>query len=263
MFTKKHIPLTLTILVGAMLGLGFLFGVISFPKESLAALPFMTFAFGVVYTETNYLGDILLDELATEGSRDAVTVLTGQNLAIGTVLGKATIGGVTETHAGNTGDGVLTPDAVSPAVANAQVGIYKAICVLAAANGGTFEVFDPKGNSLGLVAVGATFENQIKFAIAAGNADFVLDDTFLITVAAGTGKVKILTPAAVDGTQTAYGILTSAIDATAADVAGAAIVRNALVKDAGLVWPGGITAGEKATALAQLAEKHIISRVAA
>lgn len=262
MLNHRSISLTLTAIVGVLLALGVALGVIAFPAETLAAAPFVAFAFGTVYAESNYLGDVVLDELPKEGSREAVTVLSGQNLAVGTVLGKATIGALSETHVGNTGNGVMTIDAVTPALANCQVGAYKAVCIAAAANGGTFEVFDPQGNSLGTVAVGATFANQIKFVIADGAADFIVGDTFLITVAAGTGKVTILTPAALDGTQNAYGILTSSVDASAADTAGAAVVRSALVKDAGLGWPAGISAAEKAAALAQLAEQHITLRTA-
>jgi hypothetical protein len=217
---------------------------------------------GTTYSEPNYISDFVLQEEDKEASRDAVTVLSGQNLAIGTVLGKITIGAVSETHAGNTGNGAMTLDATTPALANAQVGVYSAKCITAASNSGTFEIFDPKGNSLGIVAVAATFANQIKFVIADGATDFIVGDTFLIAVAAGSGKVKILTPAALDGTQYAYGIITSAVDASGADTKGAAIVRDAIAKDAGLVWPGGITAGEKATALAELEAKHITVREA-
>lgn len=218
---------------------------------------------GVVYSESNYLSDVVLDELDTEGSREVVTVLTGQNLDIGTVIGKATIGALSETHAGNTGDGVMTIDAGTPALANCQAGVYTAKCIVAIAGGGTFRVTDPKGNVLGDVVVGGTFQNQIKFVIAAGAADFIEGDMFLITVAAGTGKVKILTPAALDGTQNAYGAVIADYDATAADVDGVAIVRNALLKDAGLVWPDGITADQKAAAIVQLAAAHITLREAA
>lgn len=212
------------------------------------------------YTEPNVISDVILDEEADLSSRESVTVLSGQNLAIGTVLGKAKIGAVSETHAGNTGNGAMTLDATTPALAHAQAGVYSVKCIAAATNGGNFEVFDPNGNSLGEVAVAGTFANQIKFVIADGAADFIVGDTFLITVAAGTGKVKILTPAALDGTQAAHGIITSAVDASAADVAAAAIVREATAKDTGLVWPGGISAADKTAALAALEAKFIIVR---
>jgi len=212
---------------------------------------------GAVYTEPNYLSDIILHELDMDGSREQVTVLSGQNLTIGTVVGKVTMAGVTETHAGNTGNGAMTIDAVTPRLANCQLGVYKAVCILGVPGGGTFRVTDPKGNVLGDVVVGGTFESQIKFVIAAGAADFIEGDTFLITVAAGSGKIKILAPAALDGTQYAYGITIADYDASLADLAGVLI---AIAKTSRLVWPGGITAGEKATAYAELAAKDITTR---
>ena len=127
-----------------------------------------------VYTEGNYLGDIVLaEEDEFLKSRDEVTVKSGQNLAIGTVLAK--------------------------------------------------------------------------------DAD---------------GKVVILAPAANDGTQDAYGVLISpgGIDASAtgtnADTPGVAIAREAILKDSGLVWPAGITDGQKATALDQLEARQINVRTA-
>lgn len=146
------------------------------------------------------------------------TLLTGENRTRGALLGKITLGAVTETHAGNTGNGVLTPDANTPLLANAQAGVYKAVCIVATENLGTFRVSDPKGNVLGDVVVGNTFANQIKFAIADGTNDFIVGDTFLITVAAGSGKYKLSAAAAIDGSQEPDAILVEATDATAEDI---------------------------------------------
>lgn len=247
------------LIVGCLLIVGATAVFAESPASALMLLPFVGMAAAV---EGNYLSDLVLDEEDIDRSRDAVTVLSGQNLAIGTVLGKILIGALTETHVGNTGNGVMTIDATTPALANCQAGVYSAKCTAAAANGGTFEVFDPKGNSLGEVAVGATFADQIKFVVADGATDFIVGDTFLVTVAAGSGKVKILAPAALDGTQDAFGALIADVDASSADKAGAAIVREAVLKDAGLVWPAGITAGEKTAALAKLYAQHITVRTA-
>ena len=257
---KKYIErmsFTMILIIGALLFLGVSAAFAESPASALMLLPFVGMAAAV---EGNYLSDLVLEEEDIDASRDAVTVLSGQNLAIGTVLGKILIGALSETHAGNTGNGAMTLDATTPALANCQVGVYKAACTAAAANGGTFEVFDPKGNSLGEVAVGATHANQIKFVIADGATDFIVGDTFLITVAAGSGKVKILTPAGLDGTQRAYGALIADVDASGADKVGAAIVREAVLKDTGLVWPGGITDGQKTTALDELYAQHITIR---
>ena len=75
-----------------------------------------------------------------------------------------------------------------------------------------------------------------------------------------SGKYKALAPAAVDGSEAAAGILYDAVDASAADAEGVAVVRLAEVNAAELVWPAGITAGQKTTALGQLAALTIIAR---
>ena len=75
-----------------------------------------------------------------------------------------------------------------------------------------------------------------------------------------SGKYKALDPAAVDGSEAAAGILYDAVDASAADAEGVAIVRLAEVNAAELVWPDGITGGEQTTALGELAALTIIAR---
>ena len=76
-----------------------------------------------------------------------------------------------------------------------------------------------------------------------------------------SGKYKALDPVATDGSQVAAGILYEALDASAGDAEGVAIVRHAEVNAAELVWPDGITAGQQTTALAQLALlPHVITR---
>jgi hypothetical protein len=75
-----------------------------------------------------------------------------------------------------------------------------------------------------------------------------------------SGKYKALDPAAADGSQSAAVILYEAVDASAADAEGVAVVRLAEVNAAELVWPAGITSGQKTTALGQLATLTIIAR---
>jgi Bacteriophage lambda head decoration protein D len=75
-----------------------------------------------------------------------------------------------------------------------------------------------------------------------------------------SGKYKELDPAAVDGSEAAAGILYDAVDASAADAEGVAIVRLAEVNAAELVWPAAITAPQQATALGELAALTIIAR---
>jgi hypothetical protein len=75
-----------------------------------------------------------------------------------------------------------------------------------------------------------------------------------------TGKYRALNPAASDGSQTAAGVLYDAVDATTADAEGVAVVRLAEVNAAELLWPVGITGGQKTTALSQLASLNVIAR---
>ena len=147
-----------------------------------------------------------------------VTLLSGQNLGAGAVLGKITLGTATAAAgAGNTGGGVLTVDAATPVLAHARPGAYVVACIAAAAGGGIFRVSDPAGYVLGDVAVGATFANQIKFQIADGAPDYALGDRFTVTVAAGSGKYRLSVAAATDGSAVPDAVLAEDCDASGGD----------------------------------------------
>jgi hypothetical protein len=87
-----------------------------------------------------------------------------------------------------------------------------------------------------------------------------LEAAAVLGTVTASGKYKVLDPAAVDGSEVAAGILYVAVDASAADAEGVAIVRLAEVNAAELVWPAGIIAPEQATALGELAALTIIAR---
>ena len=212
-------------------------------------------------TEKGHASGFIVSEGEGNISRDNGILITGQNLAAGTVLGRIGLAATTsETHAANTGNGVMTLDATNPVRAGAKQGVYTATVVTAATNGGVFRVEDPDGFVLGDVAVAATFDDDIKFVIADGATDFVVGDKFLITVAVGSNKFTAVAPAAQDGSQVAAGILVASTDATAADVACAIFARYGEVNAYELIWPAGISAPNKATAIAQLAAQGIIVR---
>ncbi len=216
-----------------------------------------------VQTEGTYLGDWLKWEQENRYSRDRVTVLAGSGaervLTSGMVLGRITKGAATAAAvAGNTGDGTIGAVTVGAA---AKPGLYRLVCIEPAVNGGKFTVEDPDGILIGVATVGVEFTTQLTFTIADGATDFAAGDSFTITVAAGSGKVKQIDFAATDGSDAACGIL--ALDATApdgADGAGVAIVRNAIVSAAGLRWPDGATAEQKSAAIAQLEALGILVR---
>ena len=95
-----------------------------------------------------------------------------------------------------------------------------------------------------------------------------------VTVASGSNMVMLevagkltsggayvpLDPAASTGAEDASGIIGIDTDASSAAKASWAVVRDAIVVADNLVWPTGITAGEKTTALAELKALGIVER---
>lgn len=209
--------------------------------------------------EGRYPGEFLFSEACGDRSRDVVTLDTG-DLAAGTVLGKITKAGATgAAGAGNTGgSGAITVTATVGA--GAKVGVYHAVCIEPATNLGKFLVSDPDGIEIGVATVATEFTGGgITFTIADAT-DFVSGDSFTITVAAGSGKYVAFNQDGVNGSEVAAGILYANADATAADVKVVLIARDAEVNGSELTWPSDIEAGEKITAVAQLAALGIIVR---
>lgn len=58
-----------------------------------------------LYTESNRIGDVLKREFEPLLNRETVTLISGQNLKCGAVLGKITAGGKYTLHAGGASDG--------------------------------------------------------------------------------------------------------------------------------------------------------------
>ena len=209
-------------------------------------------------TEGQHKAEFLVTEANGSLSREAITVLSGQNLQPGHVLGKVAVGTATGAAvSGNTGNGTI---GTVSAGATAKAGVYTAICIEPGSNLGTFSVEDPDGVTIGTAVVGTPFAGAVNFTIADGATDFVAGDRFTITVAAGSGKYKEYNPANTDGSQTAVAILLDAVDATAADKDGVVVARHAEVNAAELIWFSGADANQKAAALAQLKTLDIIAR---
>ena len=210
------------------------------------------------------------DVVKTEGpnriSRDEGMLASGTSALVsipGLVVGKIAVGAATSAakSGGNTGNGVLTMDGTTPVLAGAKPGVYAARLIAAAANGGTFRVTDPEGFVLGDVAVGATFSNDVKFAVADGATDFVVGDGFDISVATGSGKYAPFNPAGNNGSERPVAILLENADASAADKRVVLLARHAEVVLQSLVWPVGITTTQKTAALAALETKGIVARM--
>jgi Bacteriophage lambda head decoration protein D len=211
------------------------------------------------YAEGKYAGEFLISEANGTRSREQVTLALGNNLEAGAVVGEITLGaGSSAPGGGNTGNGVMGAITVG---ASAQVGDYVLTITKAAVDAGDFQVVDPQGDVIGVGTVGVAFSGGgISFTLADGAADFVVGDTFTITVAGGSGKYAELDPAAADGSQAAAGVLYAPVDATAADAAAVIIVRDAEVSADDLGWKAGMTAGQIITATDELAALDIIAR---
>ncbi len=209
-------------------------------------------------TEEQHAGEFIVTEANGSLSRESATVLSGQNLKAGHVLGKVAVGTATGAAvSGNTGNGAIS--AVS-AGATAKAGVYTANLIEPAANGGTFTVEDPDGVNVGTAVVGTPFAGPVNFTIADGATDFVAGDRFAITVAAGSGKYKEYNPANTDGSQIAVAILYASVDATGGDAEGVVIARHAEVNAEELIWFSGADANQKSAGLAQLKTHDIIAR---
>ena len=149
------------------------------------------------------------------------TLLEGFNLVRGTVMGQQTIGGLAAAaKAGMTGNGTCVPDVVAPIQHGAKVGVYSAVCTVHTAGEGTFRLFDPDGRVLGdfvLAGGTVTITDEIKFVINAGGVDYIVGDTWLQTVAAGSGKYIPSIATALDGSQVPSAILVDNANSTSAD----------------------------------------------
>ena len=199
------------------------------------------------------LPDIVRHEIDRDFTRERV-VFTGALIPLCAVVGRITKGAPTAAaDAGNTGNGTVADLALGSL---AEIGTYHLECSQAVAGSGIFHVLTPAGHRLEDLIVGSPYVSpHLALTLGDGDADFAVGDEFTVTVPPGSGKCKLLDPAAVDGSQVAAGISLERYNAATTDVRGIIIARDAIVIDALLSWPEGITAGQKTKALADLAAK--------
>jgi len=190
-------------------------------------------------------------------SFDAGTLLSGQNLQAGTVLGQITNSTAVAVAGTNTGNGAMGAITVGP---NAVPGVYTLRITSAAANAGGFTVTDPMGDIVGTGNVAQAHNNgSLSFTLADGATDFVVGDSFTITVT-GSGQWRQLNLAGTDGSQRAAAILYDNEDASAAARTVTLVTRHQELGLSDLIWPVGITTPQMTTALAQLAAQQLIAR---
>lgn len=125
--------------------------------------------------------------------KDGVVYIRTGNASTGKVIGNfeaaAEVTAAAVAHAGNAGNGLLS--ALTPQTA-AQAGVYNAIVKIAGTNSATWDLFDPNGNLIDQQSYStsggtAVFANsQIHATITDGGTDFIVGDSFQITVTANT-----------------------------------------------------------------------------
>ena len=226
----------------------------------------------LVATETKRLGDVLKYEFEREMGfcRKAVTAYESgaKTYTPGTVLGKTLVSGSAAAVAGgaNTGNGTMGSITVS---SHAKVGQYVLRITVASSNAGAFELLNSNGSVVGTGNVASAFVGAgLAFTLADGATDFIVGDTFVITVT-GTEKYKILENTASDGSAAFAGIYIGASNGLGIDTSVAATTDTtvlilergpALVAKEGLTLGASInTAAEKAALYAQMATVGIIA----
>lgn len=167
-------------------------------------------------TETATNADKLLAG-SSETVQIPVTVVSGQTLTRGTVVGRIDRGAGTIAAGTNTGNGTCTGTVTVGA--NAKTGVYTLKCVATGTNTGTFQVTTPTGERLPDAVVGTAYSSGhfSGVTINDGSTDFALADTFTVTIAVGSGKWKAYSSANTDGSEIARGIAAHAVDASGGD----------------------------------------------
>lgn len=219
-------------------------------------------------TEGQHAGEFMISEAVGTRSRETIAIGRSQTLAAGQVLAllPANTGAVTVGAGAFTGTGNGTCTLSDPAYgAGVQEGTYTVRLLEAAAAGGNWEVRRPDGSIDGYAVVGTEYTGQVQFTLADGSTDFSNAAQWTIAVAIGNAtnanKWVGFDQDLSDGSEVAAAILWDAVTTgAAADGVAVAIVRDAEVNGAELVWPADIEAGEQTAAIAQLAAHGIIVR---
>lgn len=180
--------------------------IVLFDHRALMAAPI---AFGATATEGQHAGEFLLEERMEVGrpSRENITVLSGQNLKAGAVIGRVRlgIGRVSiPTVVGGAGNGTVNTVFAGPEV---EIGNYLLSLVTGVADGGVWSLTTPSGKALPNLTMtpgagGSTVytSRHINFTIVDGSTDFSGAATF-------TFVVSTTAPTVIGGTGT--GVMTA------------------------------------------------------
>jgi hypothetical protein len=198
-------------------------------------------------TQSYTLAAVLKWEEDNLHSRDKITVLAGQSLVPGSVLGQVTAGTVPTTGTlTGTGNGTMTSVTGGTKV---KVGDYVITCVTVVTDGGTFTVQDPDGMALPSASVGIAYtSDQINFTINDGATDFIAGDYFTVTVPAGGLQYRAVNFSGVDGSAVAAGLAFATYDASASGDRTVAFTSGGTYE----ILPGDTITGATSTSTARV-----------
>ena len=166
--------------------------------DAFRASGYVAICGGTILTEGQHAGEFILSE-ESPGLRESITVLSGQVLKAGAVVGRVSlgVGRVSVPTVVGTGTGTATLVSAGPEV---ELGSYVLKCITAVTNGGVFSLTTPSGTRLpdftmtpGSGGTTAYKSRHINFSIT-DNGDFVVNDTFTfivgttVPVVVGTGN---------------------------------------------------------------------------
>ena len=199
--------------------------------------------------EGTYLDDFLKFEAENQYSREDKTLLSGQDLLIGAVVGEVELSVPATGTLGSGTKGTCT--SVTGGV-ETTIGTYKATCITAneAAVDGVWRIEAPNGAVLGDLIVtageagtGSFTDPQVNLTVAYATGYSTIGDYFNIAVVAGSEKLTVLDFTAVDGSQKALGILIDDYDASSADADCVVILRDAVIAKSAIKWTIAFTGG--------------------
>jgi len=205
-----------------------------------------------VLTEGRRPGEAIMSEANFHRSRNNVVVAPEQTIEANALLAKKAVAAgvvVTQSFAG-TGNGILT--LANPAVSSkVKDGVYTAVCVTAASDGGTFRVEDPNGKFIGNATVGQAFDKEVKFTIADGSVDFAAGAIFSLTVEADAVDFQHVgfDPTASDGSEVPVAYSIYPVETGDDETKKTAVIdRDAELNGHCIAWPEGITPAQMADA---------------
>jgi hypothetical protein len=208
-----------------------------------------------ILSETNHAGGFLCGELPNNMSRKAGTLITGQDLLAGAVLGK-----ISKVQAAapipaivGTGTGAMTALTFGTKV---QTGSY-VITLLATSATAAFSVVAPDGTALANGAVGTAYKSDhLNFLVSSAGTMTVGDSYTVVVTAAGT-------PVVIGGTGT--GVMSAISLGPDAQNGGYRVINRAVVAEGGdfeVLAPDGSSIGRflmgtTSTGTASFASRHI------